>query len=85
MVYAEGEDFDHPVVIAALERVGAVAQRGDALAGIHVVEPDTERLRAAVAAGYRLVGYASDMLLFAYQLETLAHQVADVRGLDPRR
>jgi 2-dehydro-3-deoxyglucarate aldolase len=76
-------DFDHPDVVAALDRVAVIARRGDAFAGIHVVEPDAERLSAAVETGYRLVGYASDMLLFAHQLETLAHQVAEVPGLDP--
>jgi len=71
--------FDHPVVLAAMARVAEVVKNDDVLAGIHVVEPDVGRLEEVVAAGYRFVGFGSDMLLFAHHVKQLADEMDGVR------
>ena len=61
-------DFDHPDVRAALDEVAEhITPRGK-FAGIHVVEPDATRLERAVADGYRFIGFASEMLIFAHRM-----------------
>jgi 2-dehydro-3-deoxyglucarate aldolase len=76
-------EFDHPDVVAAMDRVAEVVKRPDVLAGVHVVEPEPERLAAMIGAGYRFVAYASDMLLFAHHLKTVETDIGRVRGETP--
>jgi 2-dehydro-3-deoxyglucarate aldolase len=73
-------EFDHPDVVAAMDRVAEIVKRPDVMAGVHVVEPEPERLESMLAAGYRFVAYASDMLLFAHHLRTVAGDITRVRG-----
>ena len=73
-------EFDHPDVIAAMERVAKVVTRPEVLAGVHVVEPDADRLRQVVDDGYRVIAYASDMLFFAHHMTTVGNDLDDVRG-----
>lgn len=73
-------EFDHPDVIAAMSRVAEVVKRPEVLAGIHVVEPDAERLAAVVEDGYRFVAYASDMLLFAHHVKAISNDIDHVRS-----
>jgi 2-dehydro-3-deoxyglucarate aldolase len=73
-------EFDHPDVVAAMDRVGEVVKRPDVLAGVHVVEPEPDRLGRMIDAGYRFIAYASDMLFFAHHLKAVAADIAEVRG-----
>ena len=62
-------EFDHPDVAKSLEAIQAVmAQKPDPAPGLHVVEPEHDRLQKAIADGYRFVAFASDMLIFAHSL-----------------
>jgi len=73
-------EFDHPDVATAMERVAEIVKRPEVLAGVHVVEPEPERLEAMIGSGYRFVAYASDMLLFAHHLEAVGVDIERVRG-----
>jgi 2-keto-3-deoxy-L-rhamnonate aldolase RhmA len=73
-------EFDHPDVVAAMNRVGDIVKRSDRMAGVHVVEPNPERLAEMIDAGYRFLAYASDMLLFAHYLKQVEADIADARG-----
>jgi 2-dehydro-3-deoxyglucarate aldolase len=73
-------EFDHPDVVAAMDRVAEVVKRPQVLAGVHVVEPDPERLESMIDAGYRFLAYASDMLFFAHHLKTVGADITRVRG-----
>ena len=73
-------DFEHPDYLAAMERVRTVIESSDVPAGLHVVEPDVGRLRAAVDDGYRFIAFASDMLIMAHYLDGLNQDIADIRG-----
>ena len=71
--------FDHPSVIAALDRVRKVVARPDVLAGIHVVDPDEAKLQEAIDDGYRFVAFASDMLFFAHRIKDVASKIENLR------
>jgi 2-dehydro-3-deoxyglucarate aldolase len=53
--------LDDPRVTEALSTVHAAGQRHGIPGGLHVVEPDPVRLRAALDAGHRFVGYGLDV------------------------
>jgi len=53
--------LDDPRVTAALETVHAAGERHGVPGGLHVVEPDPDRLRDALDAGHRFVGYGLDV------------------------
>ncbi len=72
-------DFSHPDVLAAMARVAEVVNRPGVIAGIHVVEPDLDRLRQVVSDGYRFVAFASDMLLFAHRVAQLSDGIESAR------
>ncbi len=54
-------ELDDPRVEAALETVHAAGRRHGVPGGLHVVDPDPVRLRAALDAGHRFVGYGLDV------------------------
>ena len=52
--------LDHPDVTALIEQVTAAGIRHGVPGGIHIVEPDPDRLAAVIATGARFVGYSLD-------------------------
>ncbi len=52
--------FDDPDVIAAIERIYAAGKRLKKPGGLHVVEPDVERLRSCIAQGLTFIAYSID-------------------------
>ncbi len=73
-------EFDHPDVVAAMNRVAEVVKRPDVLAGIHVVEPEPALLAKVIEDGYRFVAYASDMLLFAHHVRNITTDIIEARS-----
>jgi 2-dehydro-3-deoxyglucarate aldolase len=73
-------EFSHPDVVAAMDRVGTFVKQPGVLAGVHVVEPEPERLQAMVDAGYRFIGYASDMLFFAHHMQSVGADINRIQG-----
>lgn len=72
-------DFEHPDVLAALDRVSEFIRPEGPFAGIHVVEPDIEQLEAAINEGYRFIAFASEMLIFSQRIEELAAGIVGLR------
>lgn len=52
--------FDHPLFVAALARIADAARRAGIPSGLHVVQPDPQRLADAVAGGHRFIAYGID-------------------------
>lgn len=52
--------FDHPDVIAVVERVRRAGQELNKPGGVHIIEPDPEQLRARIAEGFRFIAYSVD-------------------------
>jgi len=55
-------EFDHPDVVAALEKVKEISTRLNALSGFHVIPPTVEDLQEKVAEGYLFVAHSLDIL-----------------------
>jgi 2-dehydro-3-deoxyglucarate aldolase len=72
-------DFDHPSVVDALAEIDHFITPDGPVAGIHVVDPDVEQLKAALDRGYRFVGFASEMLIFSNRIEELAAAMDGLR------
>jgi 2-keto-3-deoxy-L-rhamnonate aldolase RhmA len=63
--------FDHPEMLKALDRVKTVSEKTNALAGFHVVPPDTELFQEKVREGYKFLAYSLDTLILAAQNKLL--------------
>lgn len=53
--------FEHPLMLEALERIRTVGLSSGKAPGIHVVEPDVDQLRQRLEEGYRFVAYSLDI------------------------
>lgn len=54
-------ELDHPEVLSAIDRVKESGGRLGKPGGVHVVEPDLDRLRANIEAGFNFLGYGLDI------------------------
>jgi 2-dehydro-3-deoxyglucarate aldolase len=54
-------ELDHPEVLSAIDRVKESGRRLGKPGGIHVVEPDLDRLRRGIQAGFNFLGYGLDI------------------------
>jgi 2-keto-3-deoxy-L-rhamnonate aldolase RhmA len=55
--------FEHPELIAALDKILATGKRLGVPSGLHIVEPDVERLAQSIQQGYRFIAYSVDLRL----------------------
>eukprot|EP01029_Cantina_marsupialis_P024053 TRINITY_DN609562_c0_g1_i1.p1 TRINITY_DN609562_c0_g1~~TRINITY_DN609562_c0_g1_i1.p1 ORF type:complete len:255 (-),score=38.47 TRINITY_DN609562_c0_g1_i1:758-1522(-) len=54
--------FDHPDVVAALDKVRKVSEERNALSGFHVISPDMEPLQAKYDEGYKFIAHSLDIM-----------------------
>jgi 2-dehydro-3-deoxyglucarate aldolase len=52
--------FDHPLYLAAMDKIGETARRHQQTGGVHVVEPDPEQAQKFIAEGFRFLAYSVD-------------------------
>lgn len=53
--------FDHPDFLAAMEFIRTTGERLGIASGLHIVEPDSERLTQCLQEGYCFIAYSVDM------------------------
>lgn len=53
--------FDHPDFTAAMERIRTTGLRLGSPAGLHIVEPDCDRLTQTLEEGYRFIAFSVDI------------------------
>jgi len=53
--------FDHPDFVSIMERISDVGKRLNKVGGIHLVEPDENRLQKLLAEGYKFIAYSVDI------------------------
>jgi len=70
--------FDDPAVQAALVEASKFIGTDGKVAGIHVVEPDIEKLQAALDQGYNFVALASEMLILSDRLVELGKSISQL-------
>jgi len=73
--------FGHPAVLAALEKVKQASRRLDALAGFHVIPPESKPLADKIAEGFKFIAHSLDTLLLADNCRRLLREGR--RGLTP--
>jgi len=54
-------EFDRPEFQAAVKRILTAGLHVGCPAGIHIVEPDTDHLKASVKEGYKFIAYSVDI------------------------
>lgn len=58
-------DFNHPVVVEAMEKVLHVCINRNIIAGIHVVQPDVKKVIERIDQGYRMIAFSLDLTMMA--------------------
>jgi 2-dehydro-3-deoxyglucarate aldolase len=53
--------FEHPDFLAAMEQIKSVASNMNMTGGIHIIEPDTKKLKDCIKEGYRFIAYSLDI------------------------
>jgi len=54
-------EFERPEFIAAMRHILRAGLRAGCPAGLHIVEPDVDRLRQVIDEGYRFIAYSVDI------------------------
>lgn len=54
-------EFERPEFTTAMQRILDAGLKAGCPAGLHIVEPDTERLRQVIHEGYRFIAYSVDI------------------------
>lgn len=71
--------FDHPDVVAQIDRLTQIMRDSDKPGGFHVVNPDAADLHAKIDAGARLLAFGIDMLYLGHALGQAQSVVSDAR------
>ena len=54
-------EFDHPEFKQTIKNIIEIGQKADAVSGLHVVEPDIEKLHQAIKVGHKFIAYSVDI------------------------
>ena len=54
-------EFENPKFIKTMERIIKISSELNAVSGLHVVEPDKEKLNKAIEAGHKFIAYSVDI------------------------
>ena len=69
-------EFENPKFIKTMERIVKISSELNAVSGLHVVEPDKEKLNKAIEVGHKFIAYSVDIRML---------DVAARNGLDKYR
>jgi 2-keto-3-deoxy-L-rhamnonate aldolase RhmA len=69
-------EFENPKFIKTMERIIKISSELNAVSGLHVVEPDKEKLNKAIEVGHKFIAYSVDIRML---------DVAARNGLDGYR
>ena len=72
--------FDHPDLIAALEKIAKAAEKHKVPRGIHLVEMDEKALKDKISAGYKLIAYGVDFRLLDSGYRTAIQQLEKLKS-----
>ena len=78
--YGVPGQFEHPKMREAMARILAVAGEAQVPAGIHVVHPPVDQVRARLAEGFRFVAYGGDMLFLVPAVREAAAELNRLRS-----
>ena len=73
-------EFDRPEFIKAMDDILQAGLKAGCPAGLHIVEPDTDRLKKAIREGYRFIAYSVDMRMLDVSTRTGVKIVKEVKS-----
>ena len=73
-------EFDRPEFKAAMNQILTTGLRMSFPAGLHIVEPDTDRLKKAIREGYQFIAYSVDMRMLDVSARTGVQIVKEVKN-----
>ncbi len=59
-------EFDNPRFLEAMQHILSTGLELGCPAGVHIVEPDVQRLRQTIAEGYRFIAYSVDIRMLDF-------------------
>ena len=54
-------EFNHPEFKQTIEKIIEIGRKAGAVSGLHVVEPDIEKLNEAINVGHKFIAYSVDI------------------------
>ena len=57
-------EFDHPYMKEAMKKIDDIIHSSEKAAGIHIVEPDIQKLNENILKGYRFLAFSLDIRMF---------------------
>jgi 2-dehydro-3-deoxyglucarate aldolase len=72
-------DFNHPVFLEAMDEINRLASQTNVPGGVHIVEPDVEKLREYIAKGHTFLAYSIDTRMLDESCRKGLESIADLR------
>lgn len=63
--------FDHPDMVAAIDRMLVLCKKYNVIPGIHQVQPDPELVKFRIKQGYRFIAYSVDFTFVSHASKQL--------------
>jgi len=73
-------EFDHPKFIKAMDQILQAGLKAGCVAGLHIVEPDTDHLKKAIREGYRFIAYSVDIRMLDVSARTGVQIVKEIKS-----
>jgi len=73
-------EFDRPEFIKAMDQILQAGLKAGCVAGLHIVEPDTEHLKKAIREGYRFIAYSVDIRMLDVSARTGVQIVKEIKS-----
>ncbi len=54
-------EFENPKFVQTMDKIVQIGNKLGAVSGLHIVEPDTQKLNNAVTAGHKFIAYSVDI------------------------
>lgn len=72
-------DFNHPDFLEAMDEINRLASQKNVPGGVHIVEPDVEKLREYIAKGHTFLAYSIDTRMLDESCRKGLESIADLR------
>lgn len=72
-------NFNHPDFLEAMDEINRLASQTNVPGGVHIVEPDVEKLREYIAKGHTFLAYSIDTRMLDESCRKGLESIADLR------
>lgn len=71
-------EFERPEFAEAMEFIRSVGQKMESPGGLHIVEPDLQRLQQTIEEGYRFIAYSVDIRMLDVSARAGVEEIKDL-------